>query len=190
MMRTSGVKPKVDRAAIDLFAAAGVDGVSIADIAAVAGVSQGALYRHYRSKDELARSLFAMAYRRNGEELEAIRAAQGGLSRRVTAMVAHFCALYDRDPTLFRFLLLAQHDFLPHLADEPDHPVAALVRTVADGITAGEVAPIEPALGAAAIIGIVLQTATFHVYGRITGPLSFRTAAIARAAIAAVGALG
>ena len=35
---------------MDLFAANGFDGVSIADIAAAAGVSQGALYRHYRAK--------------------------------------------------------------------------------------------------------------------------------------------
>jgi AcrR family transcriptional regulator len=38
MPRSAGVKTKVERAAVDLFAANGFDGVSIADIAAKAGV--------------------------------------------------------------------------------------------------------------------------------------------------------
>ena len=58
MPRSTGVKDKVDEAAVGLFAARGVDGVSIAEIAAAAGVSQGALYRHYASKEELAWMLF------------------------------------------------------------------------------------------------------------------------------------
>lgn len=189
MARAIGVKLKVERAAIELFAVTGVDGVSIAEIAEAAGVSQGALYRHYRSKDQLAETLFAAAYRRHGAELEAIRAACNGFSARLAAMVAHFCALYDRDPALFRFLLLAQHNFLPRLGVEPNPPVAAIARTVAEGIAAGEIAPVDPALGAAAIMGIVLQTATFHLYGRVTGPLSPRAPALARAAVAAVRAL-
>ena len=37
MPRSTGVKDKVDEAAVGLFAARGVDGVSIAEIAATAG---------------------------------------------------------------------------------------------------------------------------------------------------------
>ena len=115
MPRSTGVKAKVERAAIELFAARGVDGVSIGDIAAAAGVSQGALYRHYASKEELAWSLFSTAYLRMGGELDAIRAAAPRFRSRLAAMVAHFCALYDDDPALFRFMLLAQHGLLPRV---------------------------------------------------------------------------
>src|SRR5580704_19797096 len=107
MSRSTGVKDKVDEAAVGLFAARGVDGVSIAEIAAAAGVSQGALYRHYASKDELAWTLFSTAYLRTGADLDMIRANCSGLDMCVTAMVAHFCALYDDDPALFRFMLIA-----------------------------------------------------------------------------------
>src|SRR6185503_2578883 len=119
MKRSTGAKVKVERAAIELFAARGVDGVSIGDIAIAAGVSQGALYRHYPSKEDLAWSLFSTAYLRMGGELDAIRALHPGLAAALAAMVAHFCALYDRDPALFRFMLLAQHGLLPRLG--PDH---------------------------------------------------------------------
>lgn len=188
-MRTTGVKNKVNRAAVELFAARGVDGVSIADIAVAAGISQGALYRHYRSKDEMAARLFADAYRRTGAELAAIGATQRGFVERIEAMVEHFCMLYDADPALFRFMLIAQHDLLPDIDDAGAAPVAAIEAAIADAVSDGEVGAIDIVLAAAAVMGIVLQSALFHLYGRIAEPLLPRAPALARAALAAVAAL-
>src|SRR5262249_58664 len=155
-----------DRAAVVLFAAHGIDGVSIADIAAAAQVSQGALYRHYRSKDALAAALFGAAYLRTGEDLRAVGAAAAGFAARITAMVTHFCARFDRDAALFRFLLIAQHDLLPGVAESGSTPVAAIEAVVEQAVAVGEVAAVEPALAAAAVMGVVLQAALFHIYGR------------------------
>jgi AcrR family transcriptional regulator len=188
-VRATGVKAKVDHAAIELFAARGVDGVSIADIATAAGISQGALYRHYRSKDEMAAQLFAEAYRRTGAELAAIGAGKQGFAAHIRGMVEHFCGLYDADPALFRFMLLAQHDVLPEIDDSGSAPVAAIETAIAGAISAGELGAVEIELAAAAVMGIVLQSALFHLYGRVTGPLLPRAPALARAAIAAVEAL-
>lgn len=189
-MRTTGVKERVDRAAVELFAARGVNGVSIADIASAAEISQGALYRHYRGKDEMAGRLFACAYQRMGAELADIGRAFGGFTARVRAMVAHFCALYDADPALFRFMLIAQHEFLPALSDanEPA-PVDAIETAIADAVAAGEIGAVDIPTAAAAVMGIVLQTALFHVYGRIDGLLAQRAPELARAATAAIKAL-
>jgi AcrR family transcriptional regulator len=189
MPRATGVRAKVDRAAVELFAAKGVDGVSIADIAAAAGVSQGALYRHYRSKDELAARLFSAAFLRTGEELDGIRTGRSGFAARVGAMVEHFCRLYDTDPALFRFMLIAQHDLLPRTGDNGRTPTAVVEDTVADAVAAREIARTDVAAAAAVILGVVLQTALFHLYGRLGGPLLPRAPALARAAVAAVEAL-
>jgi AcrR family transcriptional regulator len=189
MPRSAGVKTKVERAAVDLFAANGFDGVSIADIAAAAGVSQGALYRHYPSKEELAWALFSTAYLRTGEELDRIRTGEAGFEAAVTAMTAHFCALYDEDPALFRFMLITQHGFLPRIPSGSRTPVDAVADLIGDAVSKNRLRPIDPALGAAVIMGVILQSATFRIYGRLSGSLSTRAPALARAAIAAVVAL-
>ena len=189
MPRAAGVRAKVDRAAVELFAAKGVDGVSIADIAAAAGVSQGALYRHYRSKDELASRLFSTAFLRTGAELDTICAGRSGFAARIGAMVEHFCRLYDTDPALFRFMLIAQHDLLPGIGDAGRTPTAVVEDIVADAVAAQEIAPTDVAVAAAVIMGVVLQTALFHLYGRLLGPLLRRAPALSRAALAAVEAL-
>jgi AcrR family transcriptional regulator len=190
MPRSTQAKEKVERAAIELFAANGVDGASIGEVAALAGVSQGALYRHYPSKEDLARSLFAASYRRIGAELTEICSHATGIAGRIAAMVGHFCTLYDSDPALFRFLLLTQHNFLPQLDEAPNEPPSQIARAIAEAVAAGELAPLDPALGAAVVMGVVLQTATFHLYGRIEGPLAARAEVLAYAALAAVRAIG
>ena len=58
MGRIAGVtaadtRDRLLRAAADVFAAKGYDGTRVADIAAAAGVSNGALYAHFSSKAEL-----------------------------------------------------------------------------------------------------------------------------------------
>jgi len=189
MPRSTRAKEKVERAAIELFAAKGVDGVSIGEIATRAGVSQGALYRHYLSKEDLAGSLFAVAYLRMGAELAAIGAAHTGFRARMGAMIRHFCMLYDHDPALFRFMLIAQHELLPRLGAGQRTPVDAIADAIAASVRDGEISPLDACAAAAVIMGIVLQTALFHIYGRLHGRLSAGAPELARAAIAAVEAL-
>ena len=188
-MRSTHAKARVEQAATELFAAHGVAAVSIADIAAAAGVSQGALYRHYPGKEELAWSLFSTAYLRTGAELDAIATRESDFGRRIAAMVEHFCALYDSDPALFRFMLIAQHDLLPRIGPSQRTPVEAVADAIAHGVRDGAIAAVDPEAATAAILGVVLQTATFHIYGRLTGPLAARATGLARAALAAVAAL-
>jgi AcrR family transcriptional regulator len=153
-------------------------------------VSQGALYRHYPSKEELAWSLFSEAYLRTGAELDAIRIREPDFRTRIAAMVAHFCTIYDSEPSLFRFMLLAQHDLLPRIEPSQRTPVDAIADAVADAVQAGAAAPVEPPAAAAVIIGIVLQTVVFHIYGRLKGTLTARAPGLANAALAAMAALG
>lgn len=189
MARSTHAKASVERAALELFAANGIDGVSIGEIAAAAGVSQGALYRHYPSKGDLAWSLFSSAYLRAGADLDRIRGEFPDFAARTAAMVGHFCALFDSDPALFRFMLIEQHGLLPRVRPEQRTPVAAIADAVADAVATGEIAPVDPNAAAAIIIGIVLQSAVFHIYGRLHGSLAGRAPGLARAALAAVAAL-
>ena len=71
-----GLKARVERAALELFAREGVDGVSIKQVAGAAGISDGAMYRYYKSKDALAAALFETIHVRLYNLLEAALARQ------------------------------------------------------------------------------------------------------------------
>ena len=55
-------RPEIVRAAITLFSERGIDGTSMRDIAQAAGVREAAIYRHFVSKEELAREIFLSWY--------------------------------------------------------------------------------------------------------------------------------
>lgn len=54
-------KDKIFDVAIDLFADKGFKGTSVREIANALGLTEGAVYRHFSSKDEILESIFAYA---------------------------------------------------------------------------------------------------------------------------------
>lgn len=180
-------KARIERAAATLFAQSGVDAVTTREIAAAAGISEGAIYRHYAGKEELAAALFAAIHGRLGEAIATVRRTVAGLDERATAIVAAYCDIADSDWTLFAYHLRALHRFLPALggaAPGPTSAVAETERIVDDAMIAGEIAPGDPRLIAAMALGVVLQAALHKTYGRLDGALSARRAALTAAVIA------
>src|SRR5947208_13523707 len=103
MPRPASAKPRIDQAAIEVFVRVGVDAATTKEIAAAAGVSEGAIYRHYRSKDELALTLFMGVHRRLSQLV--IEAAEGApnIRAKAAAVVAAYCQVADEDWALFTF---------------------------------------------------------------------------------------
>lgn len=185
-------RERISSAALQLFAEKGFDGTSVRDIARAAGIAEGALYRHFPSKEALARSLFLDGYARLAADIADICAAVPGFPGRVAALVGHFCRLFDEEPTLFGFLLLNQHDHLRFVdrQDDAGNVVSALERVFVEAVAAGEIPPQDPVLATALALGTVAQPAVFHLYGRLEGKLAGHTGTITAAVLRVVGGGG
>lgn len=182
MPRPPSAKPLIEDAALRLFVEKGVDGTSIRDVAAAAGVSEGALYRHYDSKDALVWALFAGSFTAFARRLDALQAAASGTRAKLAAMIGGVCAFHDAEPLVFRFLLFVQHRQLEKVTPDMPNPIDAIRDVVRAGIAAGDIPEIDPELATAMAIGLVLQPATFAAYGRLAGPLLPHADRIAAAA--------
>ena len=181
----SETRRRIEDEALRLFAQKGVDATSIRDIAMAVGVSEGALYRHTRSKDELARRLFEEAY---ADLARAVLAAAPGAPFKtvVPAIIDVFCRLFDNNRNLFAFLLLAQHGYLARVAaDAERNVVEAVKRRLSEAIARGDVRESDPEVLTAMVLGVVAQPAIFILYGRIRGTLGAQAGRIA-AAVASV----
>ena len=172
MPRHPDTRERLERAALALFAAKGVDATTTKDIAAAVGISEGAIYRHFRSKDELAWQLFSTHYFALAEAIDRVAAEAGALSQRIERTVDLFCTLFDRDPDLFAFILLSQHGQLGRVEAGMPNPVESLRRMFQAAIDAGECRSDDPDLLAAMALGLVTQPATFAIYGRLKRPLA------------------
>ena len=165
-------KELIARTALTLFVEKGIDGATIRDIAAAAGIAEGTLYRHYPGKDALAWDLFSKNYTAFALELNRIQAGQATLRAKLDAMVRQFCAFFDRDPVLFSNLHLAQHGQLQKVTPDMPNPVEVLREVLAAGMDRGEIPAGDPNVAAAMVLGIVLQVAIFKIYQRLTQSLT------------------
>lgn len=172
-----------------LFVEKGVSDTSVRDIARAVDISEGALYRHFASKEELVWKLFERHYVAFAGKLQSLAAAGRTAREQVASMIREFCRAHDENPTLFRFLLFVQHGQLGKLGEDAVTPVQVMRGVLAAAIAAGDLPDQSPDLATAITFGLVLEPAQFAAYGRLPAemtPLADRLVAAAWAAVTTV----
>lgn len=182
----AATRERIEAAAVAEIAEKG-EAASVADIARRAGVADGALYRHYPSKEAMVRAIFVRHFIAFGRTLDTLQAGRTDLAGRLGAVVEGVYALHDAEPQLYRFLLLNQHPGLGALPDDDASPVRRVMGLVEQAMAAGEIPAQPPALAAAFVFGLVIQPTVFAVYGRLPGPMRPRAAAVTAACLRALG---
>ena len=182
-------RSRIEAAAIRLFVEQGVRETSVRDIARSVGLSEGALYRHFVSKDALVWSLFEQHYGAFARQLRLVAGQEGSSHAKVAAMIREFCRAHDENPTLFRFLLFVQHGQLAKLGTDAVTPVQVIRDVLGAAIASGEIPDQDPDLATALLFGVVLEPVQFAAYGTLPGqmmPLSERLIGAAWAAVTTV----
>ena len=172
MGKAEETKARIERAALVLFVARGVTETTTKEIAVAASIAEGTIYRYFPSKEQLALDLFLRHHRALAEALRAAHRPHKALRAKIEAIVRCYCKWADRDWTLFAYHLLAQHLFLAQVPEDMPNPVNVVHEVVSQAMKAGEIPKRGVDLAAAAAVGVVLQAATYKVYGRFAGPLS------------------
>ncbi|MEO0467382.1 MAG: helix-turn-helix domain-containing protein [Pseudomonadota bacterium] len=182
--RARNARPKIERAALKLFVSKSVDAATTREIAEEAGVSEGALYRHYPGKDELALALFMETHNRLGSMMIDGWQAGATLDDRVRRVVTAYCTLADEDWLLFSFHLLSLNRYLPHDIRRDDDPVSITEHLIGALIASGEIPKGDPAILAAMSLGVMTQAGQNKAYNRLPGPMSQHIDAFTRAILA------
>ena len=177
----------MEAAAIELFATQGLARTTVRDIAAAAGVGEGALYRHWAGKNEMASTLFRREVHAFVEALRPFLEDAGPpLARRVDAAVRFIYDFYEAQPTRLAFILFTQHGFPDqHVLDDALDPFTMLLAFCQREMRNGTIPPADAEVLASLVMGSVLQPLIMHRYGRVARP----PAAIAADVAAGITAL-
>jgi AcrR family transcriptional regulator len=179
-------RKQIENAAIRLFVQKGVTETTVRDIAAAVEITEGALYRHFTSKDQLVWQLFERHYVDFAGRLLTLAESESTTRAKLAAMIRGFCRAHDENPDLFRFLLFVQHGQLEKLAAETPTPVEAVRTVIANGIAAGELPAQDVDLATALLFGAVLEPVQFAAYGRLPSEMTSLSDRLIAAAWAAV----
>ena len=173
-------KARIERAALILFVETSIEGVSTKSIAQYANVSEGLLYRHFKSKGDLAHILMQTIHKRL---TELVRTHMNQpLAAAVSDIVRDYTKLADEDWPLFAYHLLYMHRF-PNMAE--DGPLRAAAELVRFNQAAGRLRNgIAPELLASMALGVVMQAAQSKLLGSDIGMLSSHINTFERAVMA------
>ncbi len=166
MGRPPEKKNQIESAAIKLFAEKGFASTSIKDIAIEADVTDGALYRHYKSKNEMGWALFSQEVEKFSAGLKDIlKGIDPTNSLQVLkAGIKYTYEYYDEYPTEFRFILVNQHTFPQgKLLDKQSNPMDLVIQAVAHGT--GHLEDFDYI--SSMIWGALVNPLVMHQYGRL-----------------------
>lgn len=155
--KTHTVLPKVMRAAVKLFVGKGIDGTTIKDIAAKSGVSEGALYRHFKSKEELAYHIFTTNVNAFSHELTALVTRRRPGRDQIHAYIAAAFDAYESERDLFNYLILSEHRELDKFPLSFKHPGHVALDVVREGQKAGLFRLMDPYLASSILVGSVIR---------------------------------
>ncbi|NLW81612.1 MAG: TetR family transcriptional regulator [Desulfovibrionales bacterium] len=159
----------IEDAAIRIFATKGLARTTIKDIAAAAGVTEGALYRYYEGKEEMAWKLFNRELDKFTHLLsEVLDDDRMSFNLRLGLAIQTIYDYYTYNSDQFAFILLTQHGFPQEklLTRETD-PLGMTERFVGQAVGAGEIPPCDADLYAGLLMGAILQPLVLHRYGKL-----------------------
>ncbi len=126
------------RQLLPYFAARGIDGVSMRDIAQAAGVREAAIYRHFASKDELAREIFVSWYGWHCQQVHQIVTGAGGRKEQLRDIVGQEFTVAERYPEAFLYFCANEMKFLPALPPQIPAVRDSLIAFITEGQRRGE----------------------------------------------------
>ena len=148
---------KLLAAALACFAELGYDATRVRHIAARAGVTDGALYRHYPSKEAIAQALYRRHLNAYSAHLRAVAASGGSTERRLREVIRVSLASYRAAPDALSFVLLWTPTFMRGLPVELDYPLDVIEGLIREGQQEGTVRDGQPNLLAAIFLGCLLR---------------------------------
>ncbi|MFO0987805.1 MAG: TetR family transcriptional regulator [Alphaproteobacteria bacterium] len=181
-------RERIERAALALFVKRGIAETSIRQIAKAAKVSLGAMYNHYKSKDELAEVLFADLFHRIGAELERLAEGKGPFPARLKALVAHVFDSVARDEAAITYLIRTRQDYMRRVRPGVGNPFLAFRNLIARAVEGNEIPKQDATVAAAMLVGAINQVIELHAAGRAKATPAALAETVSRGALRLVGA--
>jgi len=174
-------KRRILMAALALFVRDGLCETSVRDIAKASGFTNPALFKHFRSKDDLARYLFERCYLELEELVAAAIASRATFALKQRAVIEAYLAALDRDADSVLYVQDGLRHFWPQMPDSVRrHSIVGDLRRLLElGRAEGHVTDgIDIELLTTAWIGTLQQFARFRYFGEFKHPTRALTDAL------------
>jgi AcrR family transcriptional regulator len=167
MARTITKKKDVVNSALALFMKNGIKATTTRDIALRAGISEGTIYRHFTSKDELACIVFEQNLEIFWKFLRQYLHNSKNAQEMLCAYIQGYFEFARRHQRRYGFVIAAHQTELRKLSREKMKPMRMLIKILRFGQSQGFFRESNLCLTAAMIFGTLTQTVFYLKSGQI-----------------------
>ena len=178
-------REEIVAATVRLVAKQGVSGASIRQIASEAGVTEGALYRHFENKDDLCQQTYQQIVADMAEKKGQILKSEEPLPARLHEWIRVSFAYFDQYPEAFTYVLLTPYDFAE--SDISLRQGRMLTALLAEANRAGQLPDMDPALALSHFTGLMLNIPRLINDQALSAPAMQYVDAVAVAVCAVLG---
>lgn len=180
-------KDDLKDAAMHLLARGGPRAASVRSIAKRVGVTEAALYRHYKNKDELYFEAAAAVVQRMIDEKKALLAEQASAVHKLGEWVRLTYAFFDENPDAFTVVLLRDDRPKPKLDAVDGRQSSMFEDLVREGQASGELREIDPHVASALFSGVMLNVPRLIIAKVLPGTASSYTPIVTDAVLRILG---
>lgn len=174
MKNSIDIKEKIFRSAQRLFVKKGFHNTSIPEIVSEAGVSTGAVYHYFKSKDDLAKYIHIQAVEQFLTKFKAEVGIKTKTKDKISAYVAMMFDWTEQDPIMVEYLLYARPK---EVLDKcmtvcSEEGLSVVKEIVTGGMQANDLRTMNHSVAAAALSGIIVRLIELRLDGLIDIPLT------------------
>ncbi len=168
-MKRDGVsaREKINNAALSLFIKRGDKGTTTKEIAKKAGVAEVTIYRHFRSKSEIATELlnhYMNLFHRH--LLDSIRESESSVEK-LNALIGACFEFAVKEPSAYNYINSIHYTELKGFVKRMKKPMEIFKEVIREGIKRGEFNDTDVNLASGLVIGMITRVIMFVDLGII-----------------------
>jgi AcrR family transcriptional regulator len=163
----TGSKNQISKAALGLFIKKGIKATTTREIATKAGIAEGTIYRHFKSKIDIASELFVHFMTLFRNRLSEAEQAFDEPRESIKEMIKVFFEFAKNEPKAYDYIMAGHYSELPKMTTNFSKPKDVFVHAIKNGMGRGDFAKMDENLGAALVIGMITRSILFFNNGFI-----------------------
>jgi AcrR family transcriptional regulator len=176
-------KNQISKAALDLFIRKGIKATTTKEIAKKAGIAEGTIYRHFKSKNDIASELFVSYMTMFKDRLSEAEAKFDEPEQSLKEMINAFFYFAKNEPKAYNYIMAGHYSELPKMSRDLLKPKDVFVNAIKKGIVKGDFAKTDENLAAALVIGMITRSILFFNNGFIAKEYESIVSEVTKAAL-------
>ncbi|MEW6455888.1 MAG: TetR/AcrR family transcriptional regulator [Acidobacteriota bacterium] len=159
--KTESKKELISSTSLKLFVEKGIKGTTTKEIAKKAGIAEGTIYRHFKSKKDISLKLFISSMNLFSQALKDEVRQDDISEKKLLKLINKFFEFAEKQELIYQYVIWGHQTEFSKLPSNIVAPKDIFIQVIKEGMERGEFKKDDENLAASAVIGMMIRTIFF-----------------------------